>query len=368
MSLEGTGSNPGNAASVKTEQQPLSMRDRFSKVKYGIKNKLTDAWFDLAAPVIQLGAENIIRNTAVEYEEGFDEGIKAARERGDIIVFVTNHQSLVDSIACLKPPRRVRKLLGRLKIALPYTKLLTTGDKGASVKGFSDTMAPTLANDEVKTVMLIREQDEELGEEANSNEAREELVQLVCEDYDMMIHAEGKLDASRRNETGTRNGMQPLLENSLRSVMLMAKQLHKGVTIVPMTVSGTYNIYDAARGETDPKTGQTRGALTRHAIRDGLDLRNEVNKRERPLVRIYVSKPMRTDEGELGEIMQTDKHNWNRFNSVIGKIIASHLPLKMRGAYTNDETLKVALEKMKIEEIDKRRRILERRRLRMAQS
>jgi hypothetical protein len=338
------------------EQQPISMRDRFKRISHAIKDQATPVVFELTSPIVHFGAENIIRrNTAVEYEAGFDEEIKAARERGDIIVFVTNHQSLADTIVCLKPLRRIRKLLGgKLKIALPYTKLLTTGDKGASVKGFSDTMDETLRKDEVEPVLIIRKQDEEIGAKANYADAEKRLRQLVCQEgYAMLIHAEGKLDASRRNANGERNGMQPLLENSLRSVMVMARGMGKQVTIVPMTVSGTYNIYDAARGEIDPKTEQTRGGLTRIAFRAALNRRSKTSLHDRPLARIYVSKPMRACDGELGEIMKNDRHNWNKFNSVIGKIIASHLPERMRGAYTNDETLKAALEAIKNKELEK---------------
>jgi len=328
---------------MRPEQQPIPAPDRFSKLRNEIKDGATYTWFELTSPIVRLGAENVIRNTAVEYEEGFDEEIKAARKREDIIVFVTNHQSLSDTVVCLKPLRRIKKLLGGLKVALPYTKLLTTGDKGASVKGFSDTMDQTLREDEVESVLIVREQDEEIGVEANYTDARKELKQRVSQGYDILIHAEGKLDASRRNEEGERNGMQPFLENSLRSVMLIARDLKKQVTIIPMTISGTYNIHDPALGEIDPKTGQTRGTLTRNAMRVGL------NFSDKSLARIFVSKSMRTCEGELGEIMRNDRHNWDRFNAVIGRKIASHLPKRMQGVYASDETFAAALEKLKIE-------------------
>lgn len=347
MSLEQGSSSPNGAPTIATEQQPVSMRDRFKQVK----DNLTSTYIELGAPMFRLGLENIIRKTNVEYEEGFDEAIKAARERGDLIVFVTNHQSLVDTLLCIKPLRKVRHILGKLKLALPFTKKLTTGQRGETIKAFSDVMDVTMKKEDINRVLIIRPEEQEPGDEEEVANSRKEMDRLVSEGSDILIHAEGKLISSRRDETGERNGMQLLIEGSLRSLYLMAKARKRGITFVPMTISGSYNVYDAALGDIDPESNKTKGAMTRNAIRFGANW--ERRNPHRRLAKIFVSKPMSASEGELADILENDKHNWHRFNAVIGRVIASHLPEDMRGVFKNELTLKHAIEEQIAEDAEK---------------
>lgn len=349
MSAERQGSNPANVALIVTEQPPISIRNRFHGLRREIKSKAVLKGFELVSPITRMGMENIMRHVPVEYEKGFDEEIKAARERGDVLLFVTNHESLADPIVALKPLRRIRRMLGHLKIALPYIITINDGNKGDDLHGLSDTMAPVFEAEEVDRIFLSRDKDQEkYHTEANLLHVYKEIKEHIIKGHDLLIHAEGTVSGARRNETGERNGMLPIETNSLRTAVKIADKLGKRVTVVPMTISGSFNIFDPALGAIDHQINETRGALTRNALRVGL------NFSDTSLARVSVLKPMDATEliKQLGKTLnRMTTEDWDRFNGFIGRKIASRLPRKMQGVYANDETFAAALEELKAERL-----------------
>src|ERR1035437_2456169 len=157
----------------------------------------------------------------------------------------------------------------------------------------------------VEPIYLSRIDDQEdFNTPPNLREVYEAYRTYIEDGYAIAIHAEGNLDASRRGKNGQRQGMQHFQTNALRGIINITRRLGKNVTIVPITVSGSYNIHD-------PLTG----GVTRSALRVGFNLS------DRSLASIFVSKPMTISEGALGEIRDRNPRmkpeDWNEFNTVI---------------------------------------------------
>ena len=76
-----------------------------------------------------------------------------------------------------------------------------------------------------------------------------QMYALISGGHDVLIHAEGTVSSSRRDETGERKGMLPIETNALRTVMEIAAKLGKQVyrrTLFP--ISGSNNLHDPALG------------------------------------------------------------------------------------------------------------------------
>ncbi len=330
---------------MSVERQQIEESSRFKK---DFKGQVVAAGIRLAAPILRHGTERVMRNLDVKYEDGFDDQIRSFAKDGKLFLLVTDHQSLADTLACFEPADKIREIANLPGYFLPYTMTLATGDKGADTKGLQDVQAQTLDEHFINRVFLSRSSDQKnFNTKANLRGVRDEIKDYLLQGFGGIIHAEGNLNAAREKGVTEavhnspfrnfvtmfqserkrlsieRNGMQPFERNSLRSIINLADEEGLDISIVPITTSGTYNIYD-------PSTG----TLTRSAIRTGFHLADQ------SLAKVFVSNPMDINEGELGEIIRRHKRmtkeDWDEFNAIVAKKIASHLPNKMRGIYRTD--------------------------------
>jgi hypothetical protein len=198
---------------------------------------------------------------------------------------------------------------------------VASGDKGADVKGLHDVLEQKLKDNMIEPIYLSRTSDhDKFNTPPNLREVYKAYNACIKDGYAFVIHAEGRLDAGRRGKNGERQGMQHFQTNALRSIIDVADKFGRNVTIVPISVSGSFNIHD-------PQTG----GITRDALRVGL------NFSDKSLANVFVSQPMDISEGVLGQIRNRNPHMnpeaWDEFNAVIERKIASHLPLSQRGVY-----------------------------------
>lgn len=295
----------------------------FSNQVTNLSGKAVLAGEHLAGPFLRYGLENILTNTNVDYEYGFENDYIQNIREGYLPILVGNHQSHIDGITISLVSRTLtgvanEQLPSDKKIkgfALVLASSLYSGHQGAMMKGFFDETSPIIEKRGLFPVLHTRPKDRtEYKMRAESVGQFKELVDMVRDSFALVAFPEGTTTAGKTNTDGQPNGMQDFLPSSVRMLIGAALEGDRKAMIIPVSLSGGPKIYS-------PDTKLP----TVSAIRAGFNLG------ESGLLRVYVSKPMLSDQGDLGKLYKN--RDWERLNTLVALKIADHLPINEKGKY-----------------------------------
>ena len=276
-------------------------------------------------PLMRYGLENILVGTDTIYEDNFaDEYIEAIKE-GYLPIVVGNHQSHVDGIESSLPIEILTNVANeklpegqKLKgFALVIASTVYSGHQGAMMKGFFDETFPLAEKRQLFPLPHTRPQDQQRYDIKTKRLSQlfKDLIYTMNEGYAVAVLAEGTTTAGKKNKERKPNGMQEFMPSSVRMLISAAKEANKRIMIIPISITGGPDIHN-------PDTKLP----TLKALRAGFNL-GDTN-----LVHIYVSNPMKADEGDLEKLYH--ERNWDGLNNAVAREIAAHLPEKERGFYS----------------------------------
>lgn len=303
------------------------------------KGSLTLLGAQVIGPVLRYGLERVLSNgTEVEYEDGFENEYIEAIQDGYLPIIVGSHQSHSDGISVSLPARTLTGVANeklpedqRLKgFALVLASSLYSGHQGIIMKGFFDQVSPAIERRKLTPLLHTRHKDEQKYNMTTGFISQyKDLLDAIENGYAIAAFPEGTTTAGKttheevlpdgttktvKNENGKQNGMQEFMPSSVRMLISAAKDAHRRALIIPVSITGGPTVHN-------PDTKLP----TKKALGVGYGFGKD------KLVHIYVSNPMKSDEGELGRLFQA--RNWNGLNQIVANRIAARLPEEERGRY-----------------------------------
>lgn len=270
----------------------------------------------MIGPFLRYGLENIMGGTNVDYQEGFENEYINGIKDGYLPILVGNHQSHVDGVSISLPARTLTDVANeilpndqKLKgFALVIASSLYSGHQGAMMKGFFDEVSPVIERRKLIPLLHTRPQDKQRYNMKTERLSQfKDLIDTINDGYAVAVLPEGTTTAGKKNKDGKPNGMQEFMPSSVRMLISAAKEANKRTMIIPISITGGPDIHN-------PDTKLP----TFKALRAGFNLGDP------RLVQIYVSNPMRSDEGELERLYCA--RDWSGLNTIVANEIEKHLP------------------------------------------
>lgn len=281
----------------------------------------------LITNVIERWSESIATAIDVDYEPGFANQYVNAIKNNYFPVLVGNHDSQSNAIAIAKLAYiftgvandflpQEKKLKGFL---LPLAKSLDTGRQGLWPKIYYEATKPVLEKYNLKPVLTTTNNDyNNRGMDKNSNDFLKAMAQGIGDGYAAIaIFPEGTVEGGRKTQDRKRKGMQPFIDISLETCLMLAKRYKRQQSlIIPVGLEAGYEVHD-------PQTKRPH----KEAVLAGFGIGNL------KIAKIHVGLPIKSDGPEIEELIINK--TWDEVNNVIGKAVAQLIPEEMRGIYGN---------------------------------
>lgn len=280
------------------------------------KGKATLFGEQLVGPFLRYGLENILTGTYVNYEEGFANEYISDIKEGYLPILVSSHQSHVDGVSLSLPAKTLTDIANehlpkddKLKgFALVLASSLYSGHQGAMMKGFFDEISPIIERRKLTPLLHTRPQDNQKYQMKTDRFSQyKDLIDAVKNGYALAVFPEGTTTAGKRNSDGQPNGMQDFMPSSIRMLISAAKEAGRKTMIIPVSITGGPTVHNP-----DTKLPTIK------ALKSGFGFSNP------ELLHIFLSNPMRSDQGELAKLYQA--RDWDSLNTVVADKIANHLP------------------------------------------
>lgn len=301
----------------------------------GFKGKTVLLGERMIGPLLRYGLENILVGSDINYEEGFENKYINAIRKGYLPVLVGSHQSHVDGVSISLPSRTLTNIANehlpddqKLKgFKLVLASSLSSGHQGAMMKGFFEEVSPIIERRKLTPLLHTRPQDKQkYSMKRELIDQYKDLINTIKSGYAIAVFPEGTTTAGKtthekklpdgtvikiKNPNGEPNGMQDFMSGSIRMLVSATEDAGKKIMIIPVSITGGPSVHNP---DTKLPTGK---ALITGLLKGGGNL-----------VHIYVSNPIRPDEGELERLYR--ERNWNGLNTLVATPIEKHLPERER--------------------------------------
>ena len=251
-------------------------------------------------------AEIVAGEQPFEFAPGFADKFIGAISDGCIPIVIANHQSDQEMLELAYPMNEIllvanehlpedKKLKGYQMITANSlnTGMQRLGERmifGALQKRF-------LKRHHIEPIFITTKNDNhDRGIRKNIVEFLKKFKPLIATgNYGVFIFPEASIKAGKLNKkTGKRNGMQQFKQGSISSyIEMIKKETGRETVIIPMSVSGAWNIYD-----------HTNSRPTGNTVKAGLIGRGaDIPK----VVHTLVSLPIRSDEEPIDLMLANEK-------------------------------------------------------------
>nr|MBI5455441.1 1-acyl-sn-glycerol-3-phosphate acyltransferase [Candidatus Levybacteria bacterium] len=286
----------------------------------GFKGRAVLLGEHMMGPLLRYGLENIMVGADVNYEEGFANGYINGIREGYLPILVGSHQSHVDGVSISLPARTLTDVANKhlpddqkLKgFKLVLASSLSSGHQGAMMKGFFEEVSPIMERRRLTPLLHTRPQDNQRYHMRTDRFSQyKDLIDAIKNGYAIAVFPEGTTTAGKKNKDGKPNGMQDFMPGSVRMLISAAKDAGKKTMIIPVSITGGPSVHN-------PDTKLP----TFKALKAGFISANP------NLLHLYLSNPMKSDEGELERLYHA--RDWDGLNTVVVDEIEKHLPERER--------------------------------------
>lgn len=278
----------------------------------------------LMGGMIERWSETIGIATEIDYRPGFTDQYVDAIKNNYFPVVIGNHDSQANAIALAKlafiltgAANEVLPEDKRLEgFLLPLAKSLDAGKQGKWAKLAYDGTKPVLEKYHLIPVLTATKNDvNQRGINRNTSEFMHDMKRGIEEGYAIAVLPEGTVEGGRKGPDGKRLGMQPFVDISLETCIILARRYKKQPTLfIPVGLEGGTQIHD-------PQTKLPH----MNALLAGLGFGDA------RIAKIHVGLPIKSDGRELHELVKY--HNWQDVNNFVGRAVADLIPEEMRGVY-----------------------------------
>lgn len=292
-----------------------------SKKARNLRSQATLKFIDATSSIIVWGEERIRRQFETTYDPDYDDGVRAAIARGDRLAVASNHPEYPEPALLIEGLDHTREIAGIEAWDLLFTKILVTGDKGAGIKGLVKVMKPVFDEHAVNPLFIVRPQDKGILQSSDLKVA-DSVMDSFRQNHGIVMHAPGTVDEGRKIKDGPYKGLirgfEHFQRNALRAIILENEKLNIelgtncGVSFIVATDVWKRHIFN-------PDT--MRPTVTAFLVGTGLV--------HDSLASAHFSRPIRYDEGELGEMLRKGRmshEDWERYNAVFENEVIKHLP------------------------------------------
>lgn len=274
---------------------------------------------EIRGNIIRKGLENVLRSTTVDYPQGFGEEILETVEDGAAIEIVANHTSHADAFPAAKVGIDIERNLNPLlkenqKIngfIMPFALSMKHGTQSRLLTTLFGDLRTVLEETLHTTPVFTATNNDILQNRVDGTNAvafTKLMIDGVRHGKAIIIFPEGRVEGGRRDASGNVKGMQEFRADSLQQSLRVSTTEKDRVAVVPVGISGGYNVYDPQRK-----------GLPMDTFMVGLGLSSKT------LFRVKVGMPIMFEKHEIKKMESKE------IDRQIGERVASLLPPHERG-------------------------------------
>ena len=301
-------------------------------------------------------AENAVISSQKEYHPDYTDDLVDAVKNNYNLAYIGSHTAWGDILALAYISREG---IGLANEHLPLDSQINGAvaplaetlhpkkkKQGKTLDKMLQAVLPLLNRYMTYPVYTVTENDRlKRGEQKNGGGFIADMLSMMRDGYSVIdILPEGSVDGGRKDTNGNRKGMQLFQEKSMGNIITLSRRLKKsGVLFIPVGIEGGWKINDP--------TNRFKLFSGYEGLKSGLLLTTDV--RNMDPISLNVGKPIKTDEPEIADLIE--RKDWLELDNQMGFAIAELINPKMRGVYTNRETLNLAIEKREAQKRERAR-------------